>query len=290
MRFFIKVALVLVAVSTDLTLSFAEKRALVFAVGRYEDPSWPVISSVNDLRYVGAVLKAGGFRDIVVLKDSQATKAAMLKAFSNLASRCRPGDEVYIHFSGHGQQVTDVDGDEDDGWDEAWIPYDAYMLPCALDDGSRHLVDDEINALLHGIRQSVGPEGRILVIADACHSGGSSRRDGDVELPPHRGTDIRFRIDPTAYRPASAVAVAEEWALVSACRDYQVNWEMTEPRAGRLTYCIYMLRDRLAFMNGTDVIEEIASMMERMQSPLPQDPVLGGSCEGDLISRIFKRK
>lgn len=290
MRCLIKVALVIIAIQVNLTLSFAEKRALVFAVGRYEDPSWASISSVNDLKYVGAVLKAGGFRDIVVLKDSQATKEAMLKAFASLASRCRPGDEVYIHFSGHGQQVTDTNGDEDDGWDESWIPYDAYMRPCARDDGSRHLIDDEINVLLHRIRLSVGPEGRILVVADACHSGGSTRRDGEELIPPHRGTDVRFSIDPAKSRTASAEVGAEEWAIVSACRDYQVNWEMTEPRAGRLTYCIYLLRDRLALMKGTDIIEEIASLMEGMQSPVPQEPGLGGSCEGDLISRMFKRK
>ncbi|MGM9740555.1 MAG: caspase family protein [Candidatus Cryptobacteroides sp.] len=275
-----------------MTLSSAEKRALVFALSRYEDPSWATISSVNDLEYVGKLLKTGGFSDITVLRNEKATKEAMVNAFAKLAGRSRPGDEIYIHFSGHGQQVTDIDGDEEDGWDESWIPYDAYMRPCEKDGGSRHLIDDEINVLLHRIRQAVGPEGRILIVADACHSGGSSRQDGVQALPPHRGTDVRFSIDPARYRPSPAAVGEEEWTLLSACRDYQVNWELTEPKAGKLTYCLYLLRDRLSFMTDTDIIEEITSMMEspRMQSPVPQEPVLGGRNEGNLISGLFKRK
>ncbi|MGM9768488.1 MAG: caspase family protein [Candidatus Cryptobacteroides sp.] len=290
MNFYLRLAIVIVAFFANMTLSSAEKRALVFALSRYEDPSWAVISSVNDLQYVGKLLKAGGFGDITVLRDEKATKAAMVNAFAKLADRCRPGDDVYIHFSGHGQQMTDVDGDEEDGWDEAWIPYDAYMTPCAKDNGSRHLSDDEINVLLRRIRQAAGPESRILVVVDACHSGGSSRRDGDVELPPFRGTDVKFRVGTSSGSQGGINVRDEDWTIISACRDYQVNWELTQPRAGKLTYCLYLLRDRLAHLKDTNIIEEITSLMEspQMQSPIPQEPVLGGRNDGDAVSAIFK--
>ena len=44
--------------------------------------------------------------------------------------------------------MTDIDGDEEDGLDEAWIPYDGYLQYSNKDRGENHLVDDEIGLLL----------------------------------------------------------------------------------------------------------------------------------------------
>ncbi len=47
----------------------------------------------------------------------------MVKAFKRLAARCRRGDIVYVHYSGHGQLMTDLDGDEALRWNgrhSAW--------------------------------------------------------------------------------------------------------------------------------------------------------------------------
>jgi hypothetical protein len=40
------------------------------------------------------------------------TKSNILKAYRNLIKRAKPGDAVFCHFSGHGGQVEDLDGDE----------------------------------------------------------------------------------------------------------------------------------------------------------------------------------
>ena len=42
-------------------------------------------------------------------------------------------------------------------------------------------MDDELNEYLYRLRQKVGREGQIIVIADACHSGGGSRAVDDED-------------------------------------------------------------------------------------------------------------
>ena len=75
-----------------------------------------------------------------------------------------PGDTVYIHFSGHGSQVEDRNGDESDGLDESILPYDARTgeVPDST--------DDELGALLTGLRTD-----RAWVVLDSCHSGTATR-------------------------------------------------------------------------------------------------------------------
>ena len=107
-------------------LAFAgERRALVIGIGTYEEPAWDRINGDKDVALVVDVLRRNGYSEITTLVGSQATKQAIVGRFEALARACGKGDTVCIHFSGHGQRMTDIDGDEDDGWDESWIPYDA---------------------------------------------------------------------------------------------------------------------------------------------------------------------
>ena len=61
---------------------------------------------------------------------------------------------MYVHYSGHGQQMTDVHNDEKDGLDECWIPYDACRKASATYHGEKHLTDDELNVYLNAIRNA----------------------------------------------------------------------------------------------------------------------------------------
>ena len=151
------------------------KRALVIGIGEQADKSWAKINGDKDVPYVQQMLQNVGYNDVRALVNKQATKAGIISAFKKLTSQCTVGDIVYIHFSGHGQLVTDVNGDEDDGWDEAWIPYDACLRYGKDDRGEKHLIDDEISVLLSDIRSRIGDSGKLLVVVDACHSGDSSR-------------------------------------------------------------------------------------------------------------------
>lgn len=64
------------------------------------------------------IMTEHGFREkyMQILMDddehTSPTKANILKAYRKLIKSAEPGDAVFCHFSGHGGQVKDKDGDE----------------------------------------------------------------------------------------------------------------------------------------------------------------------------------
>lgn len=253
------------------------RRALVIGIGQQEDASWAKINGDKDVPYVLQMLQNAGYKDVRTLINKQATKASIISAFKKLTSQCTTGDMVYIHFSGHGQLVTDVNGDENDGWDEAWIPYDAYLKYGKNDKGEKHLIDDEINVLLTNIQNKIGDGGKLLIVVDACHSGDSSRGDEDEVI---RGVKDEFVIP--IMKKGKSVKAPERWITLSACKDYQLNQEIKKPQVGKLTYSLY-----ISAKQGTMVFKSIETIMNQHRSRLPQSPVLTGETYKYHISDFF---
>lgn len=254
------------------------KRALVFGLGEQQDASWGKINGDKDVEYIVPLLQAAGYTDIVVLKNSQATKAAMSKAFEELAGRCSEGDAVYVHYSGHGQLMTDLNGDESfkwsgrhARWDEAWIPYDACMMYCPEDSGDKHLSDDEIALYLTAVRRSIGAGGELVVVVDACHSGDATC--GDV--PPVRGIDVKFTIPMSSDAPLEK-PIDEQWLTVSACKPFQLNAEMSTPKVGKLTYALYTLGLGILEKDSGELQSVLSEFMEKNRGHLLQTPVVSG--------------
>lgn len=224
------------------------KRALVVCIGAYPPESgWNTLSSQNDKALVLAMLSRCGFpvSNVCLLEESKATYAAIVSALEQLADDARTGDQVYIHFSCHGQQITDQDGDEAlrdprDRLDEALVPYDAFIsYNWRGYKGDRHLIDDTINAYLYRIHQAVGRRGTVLLVADACHSGDISRDDADTPLPPFRGAVDVFE-QPYRGNTAQPAVKPVTWISLSACKEFQTNFEVEVGgrRYGRLTYAL----------------------------------------------------
>ena len=277
-RFFTIVSVLLLFSSVQL--SAQTKRALVIGIGEQEDKSWAKINGDKDVALVQQMMQKAGYADIKTLVNKQATKAGIVTAFKKLTANCKSGDIVYIHFSGHGQQVTDVNGDEEDGWDEAWIPYDAYMR---YDEkrykGEKHLIDDEVNILLTAIRDKIGNSGKLLVVVDACHSGDSSRGDDIDEIV--RGVKDEFVIP--VKRRGTAHKAPERWLTLSACKDWQLNQEMKHPKTGKLTYALYTLSGK-----GNVTLEAVQMFMQENRGRHPQTPILSGEPSTYNISDFLR--
>jgi len=168
-----------------------KKVALIIAIGNYpENSGWAKINSVNDVAIIKSALKHHQFRDdyIFTLEDENATKVNILKNLDDLYARVHSGDVVYFHFSGHGQQIVDDNGDEIDGLDESLVPYNAGIRydTCPAR-GENHIRDDFLNDRFDKIRKKLGPNGDMIVVIDACHSGTATRNIGIS-----RGTDLIF--------------------------------------------------------------------------------------------------
>ena len=268
-----------------LLLSFAPSagavtyRALIFGLGEQEDASWAKINGDNDVFYVKQLLMRMGYTDIVALKNRQATKAAMVKAFYELINRCHKGDHVYIHYSGHGQLMTDLNGDEalkwqnsHAAWDEAWIPYDAYMTYGPNDHGEKHLCDDEVAHFLQAIREKIGKHGELTVVIDACHSGDAT---SGVDKECVRGVDMKFNI-PRQLNQEQGVLVEEQWRTVSACKAYQLCSEMKEPKVGKLTFALYRMGTEALKANNAELERRLNLFMDQYQGRIKQTPIVSG--------------
>lgn len=245
----------------------ATKRALIIGIGDYPvENGWSKINGDKDIPLVEATLLRNGFdsKHITKLKNEQATYLAICKEFEHLISQTTPKDTIYIHFSGHGQRITDLNGDEiKDNKDEAWIPYDAHIaFKPGIYEGEKHLVDDQINEYLHRLRQNVGADGKIIVIADACHSGDSTRSEEEENSSNSciRGTCKDFSISNikntikrifSFFSPEDSITTQAninspqnlplEWIFISACQDYQTNQEYNG--VGSLTTVLYNEKD-----------------------------------------------
>ncbi|ETW04553.1 hypothetical protein H310_03779 [Aphanomyces invadans] len=88
------------------------------------------------------------------------TRANILAGMRWLVENARPGDSLFFHYSGHGSQQKDADGDEADGMDETICPVDY--------DTAGMITDDE----MHSIMCASLPAGvKLTAIFDCCHSG-----------------------------------------------------------------------------------------------------------------------
>lgn len=282
------------------------RRALVIGLGKQEDKQWCDINGDKDVRLVKPMLELCGFKDIMTLSNEGAKYIDIVNAFKELTRKCKKGDIIYIHFSGHGQLVTDVNQDEKDPFDESWIPYDAYLKPGILEPyGQKHLIDDMVNVLLNGIVDRIGSNGKMLVVVDACHSGDSTRgddyEDEDENIGPVRGVGEKYEFEPNPefvrnafnefkipYSRKKAQQGKERWITISACDEFQSNYEIIIPKegqVGKLTYTLYSL-----VTEGRVVDEKsIKSVMSIYSKKTPQTPVVSGMTKYK-ISDILKKK
>ena len=144
------------------------KRALLIGINDYPGTQNDLQGCVNDITNVYDVLvKYFGFvsTDIAMLSNKRATKKAILDLLKGLIATGAPGDTLVFHYSGHGSQVRDTEGDElADGLDEIICPWD-------FDWDGTFIKDDDLAGLFGDMKKGV----QLEVLLDSCHSGTGTR-------------------------------------------------------------------------------------------------------------------
>src|SRR5688572_1567714 len=278
--------------------SFAQNKiGLIVAVGNYPKGGlWKNLSSENDIRFINAALIKNGFSlsNIDSLLNEKATKKNILNALDELYNKANIGDIVIFHFSGHGQQIQDDNGDETDGYDEALIPYDAKgMYNNVSYKGENHLRDDELGAKLSKIRSKIGSKGSLVVIVDACHSGTATR---SKEFSVSRGEAIPFQAP--EYKPKlsknaadidgfaeGASSTLSNMIVFSASSPNQVNYETKDADnngVGSLSYAFSKAVNDLPPNSSYYLLFQ--KIKAQIQANFPtQLPMI----EGDLNQQVF---
>jgi len=150
----------------------------------------------------GAEHDARSIRDLLVLKwkvpeanvrllrSRDATRAAIEEGITGwLAGNVGPNDHVTVFFAGHGSQMWDESGDEDDGLDETIAPADVLATSTEND-----ISDDVFNEWLGTI-----PSRNVLVVLDNCNSGTGTR-----DVTPFSRGRLLARDIADVERPATA--------------------------------------------------------------------------------------
>lgn len=116
-----------------------------------------LIACENDARDMDQLAREAGLQDRTTLLTSDATAGNVTGELCRAAGVLAGGDLFIFTYSGHGGQVPDINGPEDepDRLDETLIFYD------------REYIDDELFKEFEGFAEGV----RILALLDSCHSG-----------------------------------------------------------------------------------------------------------------------
>jgi hypothetical protein len=139
------------------------KKALLIGINYNESPSAQLNGCVNDVVNMrNMLIDAYGYEsaNITVLRDdtlNKPTAANIMKHLTSIISQSSSLKEIWIHYSGHGSQLDDFNGDEADRLDEIIIPSD-YMTAGVI-------TDDMIFSV---IKQTKCPT---MIIFDSCSSG-----------------------------------------------------------------------------------------------------------------------
>lgn len=142
------------------------KKALLVGINYESNPNARLYGCINDINNVGDVLvDAFGYRleNITKLRDDAQqttllpTRANILTRLAQLVRDSANCEEIWFHYSGHGAQIRDFNGDERDGLDEIIVPVDYGT--------SGIITDDEIFNILRFSRC------RTILLFDSCNSG-----------------------------------------------------------------------------------------------------------------------
>ncbi len=143
-------------------------KALLVGINKYKMPGADLNGCVNDVTNIRDILvKYLGFTisNIRVVVNERATKKAIIERLKWLVKDAKSGDRLLFHFSGHGSQIRDRDGDElKDRLDEILCPHD-------MDWDGTYIIDDELEEIFSSLPKGVNLE----VLLDSCHSGTGTR-------------------------------------------------------------------------------------------------------------------
>lgn len=261
------------------------KKAVLIGINRYRIPGADLRGCVNDVNNMEAVLTTYhgfGKNDIKVLTDYNATQKAMQTAIQALIANAKKGDELVIHYSGHGSNVPDDDGDEADKRDEILCPTDL--------DWKNPLRDDWLRKTFNKLKPGVS----LTVVMDCCHSGTNTRAIQPPDAPSiprylpnpwdimaeESGRKLRgkvateLRASSRAKRKSSDMVDADICEiLITGCRDTQTSADayINGSYNGALTYHLAgALYDAKGKISYRELHKEVLSRLKGKFDQVPQ--------------------
>ena len=179
--------------------STGTNHALIIGINRYAHHR-DLKTSVNDANAVAGVLQEKYFfkkRNIILLKDAQATKSNIMKSLLDLvASKVKQGDNVLIYYAGH-------------EWFNDILKSGYWVTTEATKDSVTYLENDAVYKVIVALdRKGVQ---HVLLVSDSCFSGSFTKDHRAVE------TDIDDRYFKEKYSgPSRNILTSGGWEVWSS--------------------------------------------------------------------------
>jgi hypothetical protein len=183
------------------------KKALLIGIN-YINTSSQLYGCIDDIVNMNNVLVNNYLYDqVTMLRDDTSnpslipTRSNILKALNTLIAGSNNCSEIWIHYSGHGARIRDINGDEVSGYDSVIVPLD-FM-------NTGFIVDDDLYDIIKNSKC------KTIILMDSCNSGTV------IDLP----WSFTYR-NPSAYSVSmnnKFVLSNREIYMFSGCKDNQTS-------------------------------------------------------------------
>jgi hypothetical protein len=179
------------------------RKALLFGLD-YKDTAFELRGCMEDVRNLGAVLRASGFDVEVCTEESAAhpTRNVLQAKLAAFLMDLEPGDMGLVWYSGHGVLLADGSN--------AWVPLD-FQRAGFVDET---WVRAHLSALPEGVR--------LLIGSDACHSGSTFDLKYDIEPKQALSKTASFRKVLTTKGTVQRHAFVHKDVEVDFSREHEV--------------------------------------------------------------------
>lgn len=232
---------------------------LFVGLAKYRDSTIrPLPACRADAATMLKTMKTHGQLDAAfLLVDEEATLANIVDHIENkLVQGTRPGDTIFIYWSGHGGRCADDNGDEKiDGLDEFLVTYDARTDDVDLLRRSV-LLDDHFGRLLQHL------DGRkIVLMLDTCHSGGQATNEkGLPNLEEAKSTEELDMFDGDLQHTKD-IGQKETALLVSSSAD-QISFVCKEGEISVMTkFLDQLIRESQGPLSLTDAAAQLKKLV-----------------------------
>jgi len=236
-----------------------KSKALLFGINYVDNPESKLRGCVNDVINMSTYLKTVAKYDSVdVFTDeddyNSVTARGITRGIYHLAiqSHRRKLERVWIHFSGHGTSITDVDNDEVDNKDECIVPADYKRAGV--------ITDDTIKLLLNMFHKNT----KVICVFDCCHSG----TIGDLQYK------YEARSNPSVQN--TRTECKSKVVLISGCKDSQTsadayNVNNLHKFSGAMTSCMLLALKNHKHPKVFDILDDLRSFLKSKRfSQIPQ--------------------
>lgn len=162
-------------------------------------------------------------------------------------------DEVFFTYSGHGSQVRDYTGKEEDGMNEIILPWNFQT--------GGYISDD----VIHNALCKMNPKTRVICIFDCCHSGSMADIEFKYMFDRQRDEIEHKQVKQNAGVPGNVITL-------SGCKDSQVSMDAYNVQgrrqfSGAMTACLTrVLREMKHENEGKEV--KLFDLFKRLHDAL----------------------